>query len=51
MMDSTDEIIRLAETERQLKEQHAAKKKNAVLSIKRSGSDTVSVGVRQYFEE
>ena len=35
MMDSTDEIIRLAETERQLKEQHAAKKKERGLIHKK----------------
>ena len=35
MMDSTDEIIRLAETERQLKEQHAAKKKELAALYKK----------------
>ena len=51
-MDTTDELDRLAEAERQLKEQHAARnkelaalyKKNAALSGKRSGSpETASV--------
>ena len=51
-MDSTDELDQLSEAERQLKEQHAARKKNsplctkknAALSEKRSGSpETASV--------
>ena len=35
MMDSTDESIRLVETERQLKEQHAAKKKERAALYKK----------------
>ena len=34
-MDSTDELTRLAETERQLKEQHAAKKKELAALYKK----------------